>query len=71
MLLTLGLLAVLLLGFGAWQLGGAAWIYAKARVAQVLLEQAWVTRLTEGEAAPLRDGMLSNVERLHKVASGS
>ena len=52
MLLTLSLLAVLLLGLGAWQLGGAVWIYAKARVAQVLLEQAWVTRLTEGEAAP-------------------
>jgi len=34
-----------LLGFGLWQLGGAAWIHGKAALAQVLLEQAWAARL--------------------------
>ncbi len=34
-----------LLGFGLWQLGGAAWIHGKAMLAQILLEQAWAVRL--------------------------
>ena len=50
--LALAALAALLLGLGAWQLGDAAWIHAKARLAQVLLEQAWATRLAAGEAVP-------------------
>ncbi len=46
--LTVGALAVLLLGLGFWQLGGTGWIYAKAGVAQALLERAWATRLADG-----------------------
>ena len=41
-LLLLG--AAGLLGLGAWQLGGAAWIHGKAVVAQTLLERAWNDR---------------------------
>lgn len=37
--------ALLLLGFGLWQLGGAGWIKAKAWLAQRLLDQAWATTL--------------------------
>lgn len=43
-------LAVLLLLVGAFQFGQGAWIHAKARLAQVLIERAW-TRTLEGEAA--------------------
>jgi sortase A len=42
-------IVVALLGFGTWQLGAAAWIHVKARVAQHLLQQAW-TRTVRGEA---------------------
>jgi sortase A len=39
----------LLLGIGAWQLGHAAWIHVKARLAQHLLHRAWARTLS-GEA---------------------
>jgi sortase A len=38
-------IAVALLGVGAWQLGAAAWIHVKARVAQHLLQRAWARTL--------------------------
>ncbi len=34
-------LAVLLLAFGGWQVGEAAWIHAKAGLAQILIKRAW------------------------------
>ncbi len=39
------LLAAVLLGLGAWQLGEGAYIHAKAALAQVLLEDAWARTL--------------------------
>ena len=41
----IGLLIVGLLGLGAWQIGGAAWIHGKPIIAQMLLEQSWQDRL--------------------------
>lgn len=38
---TIWLMAVVLLGLGAWQLGHAAYIHAKALLAQQLLQRAW------------------------------
>jgi sortase A len=46
-LAVVGLLAV-----GAWQLGHGAWIHAKARLAQYLLQRAWA--LTRQGEAPVR-----------------
>lgn len=43
-----------LLGFGLWQLGGAAWIHGKAVLSQVLLERAWDARLHGEDAAASR-----------------
>lgn len=40
-----GGLAGLLLLLGLWQLGEGAWIHAKARLAQVLLEDSWARTL--------------------------
>ena len=37
--------ALVLIGLGAWQLGGAGWIHAKAWVAQGLLEASWAASL--------------------------
>ncbi|SHF58514.1 sortase A [Microbulbifer donghaiensis] len=44
------LYAVCLLA-GLWQLGGAAWLLAKAELAQVLIEDAWEEQLLTGQAA--------------------
>jgi sortase A len=44
--------AVLLLGLGAWQLGGAALIEAKAWLAPVLIARAWEHRLESGKITP-------------------
>lgn len=41
--------AVLLLATGLWSVGGAAWIQAKALLAQALIEQAWSGNLARGE----------------------
>jgi len=38
---ALAVFAGCLLAVGLWQIGEGAWIYAKARVAQVLLTRAW------------------------------
>lgn len=44
------LLLALGVGFCAWNWGHAAWIEAKAVLAQVLLEQAWAASLNDDEA---------------------
>ena len=41
--------AVLLLGLGAWQLGGGIYIHLKAQLSQVLLSRAWAETLTSAE----------------------
>jgi len=46
---TLTALTVCLLAVGGWQLGEGSWIYAKARLAQFLLQRAW-SRTLAGEA---------------------
>ena len=40
-----------LLAIGGWQVGEGSWIYAKARLAQFLLQRAW-SRALAGEAMP-------------------
>ena len=47
---TLVMLSVCLLAVGLWQIGEGSWIYAKARLAQYLLQQAW-SRTLAGETA--------------------
>lgn len=42
-------IVVALLAVGAWQLGAAAWIHVKARIAQHLLQRAWA-RTLRGDA---------------------
>jgi sortase A len=44
------MLPVCLLAVGLWQIGEGSWIYAKARLAQYLLQRAWLRTLT-GETA--------------------
>jgi sortase A len=46
---TLAALTVCLLAVGLWQVGEGSWIYAKARLAQLLLQRAW-SRTLAGEA---------------------
>jgi len=46
---TLTALTVCLLAVGLWQVGEGSWIYAKARLAQLLLQRAW-SRTLAGEA---------------------
>jgi sortase A len=45
------ILSVCLLGVGLWQIGEGSWMYAKARLAQYLLQRAW-SRALAGEKAP-------------------
>lgn len=47
---AVAVLGLLMLGIGAWQVGWAGWIQAKAIVAQVLLSRAWAGTL-EGAAS--------------------
>lgn len=47
----LATLMVGLLAIGCWQVGEGAWIYAKARLAQLLLQRAWA-RAMAGEPMP-------------------
>ena len=47
---TLVMLPVCLLAVGLWQIGEGSWIYAKARLAQYLLQRAW-SRTLAGETA--------------------
>ena len=47
---TLVMLPVCLLAVGLWQIGEGSWIYAKARLAQYLLQRAW-SRALAGETA--------------------
>lgn len=46
---TLAILPVCLLAVGLWQIGEGSWIYAKARLAQILLQRAW-SRTLAGES---------------------
>ncbi len=48
--------ALVLIGLGAWQLGGAGWIHAKAWLAQGLLEASWAAGLARAGtgAGPVR-----------------
>ncbi len=43
------IVAMLLLATGLWYLGGAAWIQAKAVLAQVLIGRAWAGNLAKGK----------------------
>ena len=43
------ILTVLVLAVGLWQIGEGSWIYAKARLAQFLLQRAW-SRTLAGES---------------------
>jgi sortase A len=50
---TLVMLSVCLLAVGLWQIGEGSWIYAKARLAQYLLQRAWSRTLAgETDVAP-------------------
>ncbi len=49
-LCALVILPVCLLAVGLWQIGEGSWIYAKARLAQYLLQRAWFRTLA-GETA--------------------
>lgn len=67
LLLALALLA----GVGLSQLGHGAWIYAKARLAQLLLQRAWARTLDgEGEAKPWPWADTWPVARLRVPAQG-
>jgi sortase A len=46
---TFVMLSVCLLAVGLWQIGEGSWIYAKARLAQYLLQRAW-SRTLAGES---------------------
>jgi sortase A len=46
-----GMLLLPLLSIGMWQIGEGFWIYAKAEVAQLLLERAW-SRAVAGKQEP-------------------
>ncbi len=45
---VVGLVAFLSLSMGAWECGQGLWIYAKSRLAQHLLQRAWVRSQIEG-----------------------
>lgn len=60
-----GLAALLLLGVGVWEGGQGLWIHGKARLAQHLLQQAWVTSQIEGyDAKPWPWADTSPIARL-------
>ena len=50
---ALATLMLCLLAIGLWQIGEGSWIYAKARLAQILLQRAWSRTLAgENNAKP-------------------
>lgn len=57
---------VLLLGIGGWQLASGLWLYAKAGLAQVLIDQAWQRNRAAGhtQARPWRWADTTPVARL-------
>jgi sortase A len=64
-------IVVALLGVGAWQLGAAAWIHVKARIAQHLLQRAWTRTLRgEDQATPWPWADTWPVARLRAPAHG-
>jgi sortase A len=46
---AIAVVAVALLMIGAWQTGSGAWIYVKAKLAQVLLQRAWASTLIDNQ----------------------
>lgn len=65
---------------GLWQLGGAAWLLAKAELAQYLIAGAWEEQLSSGEAVkpwpwadtrPVAKLQLADREPLMVLAGGS
>jgi sortase A len=61
----------LLLGIGLWQFGHGAWIHVKARLAQHLLQRAWVRTLAgENQVKPWSWADTWPVARLHVPAHG-
>jgi sortase A len=44
---TVTTLIMVLVAIGTWQVGHGAWIYVKARLAQYLLQHAWVRTMNE------------------------
>jgi sortase A len=69
---SLGVVLLVLVGVGAWQVGEGVWIHVKAQVAQVLLQRAWVRTLAgEGEARPWPWADTWPVARLRVPAHGA
>ncbi|MFD1583773.1 class GN sortase, partial [Microbulbifer halophilus] len=65
---------------GLWQLGGAAWLLAKAELAQYLIAAAWEEKLSSGESVepwpwadtrPVAKLQLADREPLMVLAGGS
>jgi sortase A len=68
----LRVLAVALAAVGAWQVGHGAWIHVKARVAQHLLQRAWVRTLAgESDVKPWPWADTWPVARLRVPAHGA
>jgi sortase A len=68
---TLRTLAVALAAVGVWQVGHGVWIYAKAALAQVLLQRAWARTLDgEADARPWPWADTRPVARLRVPAHG-
>ncbi len=68
---TLRTLAVALAAVGVWQVGHGVWIYAKAALAQVLLQRAWARTLAgEADARPWPWADTRPVARLRVPAHG-
>lgn len=75
-----GILFAACLLAGLWQLGGAAWLLAKAELAQYLIARAWDQQLSNGGAAkpwpwadtwPVAKLQLADGEPLMVLAGGS
>lgn len=75
-----GILFAACLLAGLWQLGGAAWLLAKAELAQYLIARAWDQQLSNGGAAkpwpwadtwPVAKLQLADREPLMVLAGGS
>jgi sortase A len=69
---ALRVLAVALVAVGVWQVGHGVWIYAKARLAQHLLQRAWARTLAgESDVRPWPWADTWPVARLRVPAHGT
>jgi len=69
---ALRVLAVALVAVGVWQVGQGVWIYAKARLAQHLLQRAWARTLAgESDVRPWPWADTWPVARLRVPAHGA